>query len=428
VVTQIIQNPTNIATLLASNLPKSSNFFFSYLLLQGLSVSAGTLLQIFALIMFYILGKIFDSTPRKKWKRFNTLPGLGWGTTYPIFTNLAVIGTLPCRRCLIIIGITYSIIAPLIILFVITTFSLFYLTYLHNFLYVYEFTTDTGGLSFPKAIYQTMTGIYFAEICLIGLFFITSGARAQGIVMVVVLVLTVLFQIKLASSFDPLITYLPIDVQEELIGEVQEQKLDEGRTPEEDEQFKGHRQGARGIGDTQSVPRRSTISPEPPQLTKLEFESSQSSKPDVEFREPTQLDDTKIDPAAQPDMRWRPSIKSRVRKINDKIYIPGLTRKKRPEIDDDGDDPDTDLQRKFAHELTHEELTAIAFQHEALRARPPILWIPRDELGIAVDEIHHTKLECGDEVSITCEGATMDGKGKIIWKGNPPDYVAIPTI
>jgi hypothetical protein len=95
VVTQIIQNPTNIATLLAGNLPKSSNFFFSYLLLQGLSVSAGTLLQIVTLLFFYVFGKLLDATPRKKWRRFNTLPGLGWGTTYPIFTNLAVIGIPP---------------------------------------------------------------------------------------------------------------------------------------------------------------------------------------------------------------------------------------------------------------------------------------------------------------------------------------------
>jgi Calcium-dependent channel, 7TM region, putative phosphate len=55
-------------------------------------VSAGTLLQIATLILFYLMGKLFDSTPRNKWTRFNTLPGLGWGTTYPIFSSLAVIG------------------------------------------------------------------------------------------------------------------------------------------------------------------------------------------------------------------------------------------------------------------------------------------------------------------------------------------------
>lgn len=313
-------------------------------------------------------------------------------------------------------------------LFVITTFSLFYFTYLHNFLYVYEFTTDTGGLSFPKAIYQTMTGIYFAEICLIGLFFITSGARPQGIVMIVVLVLTIIFQIKLASSFDPLITYLPIDIQEELMGEVLEQKLDEGRKPDEEAEFQGQRQGERGIGDITPVPKISFIPSEPPQITKLDYESSRPPPQEVEFEESTKLDPTISHPAAQSDARWRPSIKSRVRKLNDKIYIPGLTKKKQVDMEDDNDDPDTALQRKFTRQLTHEELVAIAFQHEALRSRPPILWIPNDELGIAQDEIDHTKRECGEEVAITSDGATMDSKGKIVWEGKPPDYVAIPAI
>src|SRR5271167_2250395 len=134
-------------------------------------------------------------------------------------------------------------------IFVITTFSLFYFTYLYNFLYVNEFTTDTGGLAFPRAIYQTMTGLYFAEICLIGLFFITPGARPQGIVMVVILVITALYQIQLSSMFDPLITYLPIDIQEELLNKVQEQKLNEGRNPDEEAEFQNQQEPKVGFGD-----------------------------------------------------------------------------------------------------------------------------------------------------------------------------------
>lgn len=40
----------SIPDLLAENLPDSSNYFFSYLLLQGASVSSGTLLQVSALV------------------------------------------------------------------------------------------------------------------------------------------------------------------------------------------------------------------------------------------------------------------------------------------------------------------------------------------------------------------------------------------
>ena len=308
-------------------------------------------------------------------------------------------------------------------IFVIVTFSLFYFTYLHNFLYVYEFPTDTGGLAFPRAIYQTMTGIYFAEICLIGLFFITSGARAQGIVMVVVLVLTVLFQVKLQSMFDPLITYLPIDIQEELLTQVQQQKFEDGRKPEDTEEFQTQRQPKQSITDTNP-----SVTPETslPPLEKLEFET-----PEAQSAEQAAADDV----AALSNSRWRPDIVGNIKRMNEKINIPinipipGIhKRRTRSDGDDDDENVDTALVRKFTHELTHEELTALAFQHKALRARPPIVWVPEDELGIARDEIRHTKAECGDEIEITCAGAVLDGKGKIVWSKNPPDYFYIPNL
>lgn len=40
----------SLPSLLAENLPGASNYFFSYLLLQGASVSSGTLLQVSALV------------------------------------------------------------------------------------------------------------------------------------------------------------------------------------------------------------------------------------------------------------------------------------------------------------------------------------------------------------------------------------------
>jgi hypothetical protein len=292
-------------------------------------------------------------------------------------------------------------------LFVITTFALFYFTYLHNFLYVYEFTTDTGGLSFPRAIYQTMTGLYLAEICLIGLFFITPGARAQGVVMIVVLIITVFFHFQLSSSFDPLITYLPIDIQEALLSKVESQKAEEGRRLSDEEQFKGQREGPRGTGDLQRSPALDNLSAIP--------ETPQPEEPS------RQVDFKDVDPTA--DVQWRPSLKTRIKAVR----IPGITKKKTFEEDEYGTSVN-DLTRKITRDLTIEERTAIAFQHEALRARPPILWIPDDELGIAKDEIYHTRKEAGGEIQMSCEGATLDSKGKIMWLGNPPDYVESQSI
>jgi hypothetical protein len=94
VVTAIINDPTSAASLLAKKIPLASNFYISYIILQGLSFSAGALLQITGLILGKILGKLLDSTPRKMYARWSNLAGLGWGTVYPAFTLLTVVGKL----------------------------------------------------------------------------------------------------------------------------------------------------------------------------------------------------------------------------------------------------------------------------------------------------------------------------------------------
>lgn len=55
-------------------------------------------------------------------------------------------------------------------IFNIITFSLFWLVYRYNTLYVTKFRFDTGGLLYPTAINQLFTGLYLMELCLIGLF------------------------------------------------------------------------------------------------------------------------------------------------------------------------------------------------------------------------------------------------------------------
>lgn len=92
VVEEIIQQPPKAATLLAQNLPKVSNFYISYIVLQGLSFSSGALLQLSGLILSKILGKLLDNSPRKMYNRWASLSGLGWGTVFPVFELLAVIG------------------------------------------------------------------------------------------------------------------------------------------------------------------------------------------------------------------------------------------------------------------------------------------------------------------------------------------------
>lgn len=89
---QLYDNFGSAPELLATNLPRASNYFFSYMILQAFSVSAGGLLQIAALVSWFIFGPMLDFTARQKWKRQTGIPLIQWGTFFPVYTNLATIG------------------------------------------------------------------------------------------------------------------------------------------------------------------------------------------------------------------------------------------------------------------------------------------------------------------------------------------------
>ncbi|KAI7636604.1 DUF221-domain-containing protein, partial [Hortaea werneckii] len=118
----LASQPDQVVKNLAENLPKAADYFFSYLMVQALSSSASALLQTGSLVVWFLLGPLLDSTPRQKWTRQTTLNKVQWGTFFPPFANFAVI------------GIIYSIIAPLILVFMLIIFSLFWIVYRYNVL------------------------------------------------------------------------------------------------------------------------------------------------------------------------------------------------------------------------------------------------------------------------------------------------------
>ena len=204
VVTKIIENPSSAPTLLATNLPKASNFYMSYFILYGLLQAALQLLLIVPLLMKTLLGKFLDKTPRKQYTRYTTLAGLGWGSEYPKWTNLGVI------------ALAYSCIAPLLLAFATIGFGLLYIAFRHNWLFVLGNQIDMKGEAYSRALQQLTTGVYLSTICLIGLFAIGTSGSNSGIgplvLMVVFLILVIIFQILLNRAIGPLEQALPLDM------------------------------------------------------------------------------------------------------------------------------------------------------------------------------------------------------------------------
>jgi calcium permeable stress-gated cation channel len=91
-VASISTDPTLAPSLLAAGLPKASNFYISYFILQGLTIASGVVSQVVGFFVFKLLYKFLTSTPRSMYQKWTSLSAISWGSVLPVFANIAVIG------------------------------------------------------------------------------------------------------------------------------------------------------------------------------------------------------------------------------------------------------------------------------------------------------------------------------------------------
>lgn len=342
VIDDILKQPGMVLSLLAENLPKASNFYISYFVLLGLSSAAGTLLNIGGFVVVVLLGRILPGkTPRKIFDQLTKLSAPAWGSEFPKWCNLGVI------------AITYAGIAPLILGFATVGFTLVYIAYRYNFLYVYETNIDTKGEAYQKALKQLLTGVFLSEICLIGLFAISTGdntyAAGPLAIMCFMLLITIIFSLSLGTALKHEEARLAYTDPTPNNGHVEDGHRDESREKSDSAPLNG---GA----NTSYAPKASRI---PGFLRKI------------------------INPE-------RNSLNTLYGTL-DKFY-------------------------HQPQEPLPIEIQKRAFFNPAVTSPTPVVWIVHDDMGISEHEIRETKKAC-PELQITDEQATFDEKGKVYWKG-----------
>ncbi|KAL5614847.1 hypothetical protein BROUX41_004929 [Berkeleyomyces rouxiae] len=199
---ELADNPSSVLTIVAEALPRASNFYINYFIVQGLAVASTTLAQATGLAVFWIFYRFMSGSPRAAYQKWTTLTTLSFGQLLPVYANIAII------------SISYSVIAPLILFWSFSGIGLFYLAYRYNILFVANASLDTGGLIYPRALKHLFVGIYLAEICITGMFAVSQAYPALG-VSVALLIFTVLFHVTVMSAIEPLLHSLPQTLQAE---------------------------------------------------------------------------------------------------------------------------------------------------------------------------------------------------------------------
>ncbi|GAV52255.1 hypothetical protein ZYGR_0AG02460 [Zygosaccharomyces rouxii] len=443
----IINDPASAMTLLANNLPKASNFYISYFLLQGLSVSSGTLLQVVTLLLSKVIGKILDSTPRKKWNRYCTLAKPTMGVAYPIM------------ELLVSIALCYSVIAPLILIFSLVGLSLMYLAYVYTLNYVQGFTFDSKGRNYPHALFQVFCGLYLSQVCLIGLF-IMAKTWGPLVLEIVALVATAGAHIWFKRRFYPLVNSVPLSAIRYVYGEefarypddqgfyeiknaidqLEQNDLNGGENHADSFKYQlhDHRIGKSSSGSDKREEHAISKDSEKGDREMEDFESAFMDTPDQDrlfvveregaqtlgsneslmtrktdvFGDNKQIVSPKNSFAGGPTREWGPerpkSWRERVMLYfqPSKYYTFEEVRSRLPTV--------------FESTVEYEDSElGCAYTDPSVVDKDPIIWVCEDPMGVSKQQIELAR-EAGADVRD--ENTAYDEKGRAQYTGDPPDF------
>jgi hypothetical protein len=229
--------------------------------------------------------------------------------------------------------------------------SLFYLAWRYNVFFVTDTNIDTRGLIYPRALKQLMTGLYLAEICMIGLFG-ASVAIGPLVLMVAFLVFTVLFHISLNNALEPLLANLP----QTLLAEEEHRAMD--------------LEAATRVGS--GAPRNGHNGADEKKAS-----LSQSAAPGAA---------KKSNIVTRFLMPWRYADYATLRALVPHDFV--------------------DFQNLYPGETE-----SMAYLPPSTTSTAPLLWIPQDAAGVSKQEIAHTS----KVIPITDEGCELNEKGKLVW-------------
>lgn len=362
-----LKNPTTVPELLARQLPKSANFYLTYFLIQGSTTAADNMLNYSDLLFYLFYDRFLDKTPRQKFNRFTSMKGIAWGKVYPkvcvpcmalSYHRLWATSTdfLPKSQFanFAIIAIAYSCIAPLVMGLCVLGLSLYYFSYRHNLLFVIQSKMDTKGEAYTLALQHLLTGVYIAELALIGIFGLRQ-ATGPSVLVGVLFILTALCNSLMNKYLEPLEKFLPTELAS---------SLDDGSetTPLLSSAEEGQAQS-----HIQHLGEQAHVSPEV---------AKRVVNPMARFFEPH------IFTTRRSMQAW-------------------LENDKYSSMTDGGQEPSYS-----------EDNLRTAYMNPAMTSSTPIVWLAQDCAGASKSEIRENEKA---ELKATDQGAWLDDSGRVKW-------------
>ncbi|KIZ05265.1 Uncharacterized protein RSN1 [Monoraphidium neglectum] len=150
-----LKDPSQVLTLLGTGVPQTASFFIIYTLFVGLIGRSLGLLRLFGLLI-YAIRSAFAGTPRARARAWQ-------------LQTCAFGGRIPDQTIIMLLGIVFSCIQPLILVSMLIFFAMSLLVEKYNFVYVFRRRFESGGRMWRQVFVQIMTALYIFQAVMVSL-------------------------------------------------------------------------------------------------------------------------------------------------------------------------------------------------------------------------------------------------------------------
>ncbi len=204
---KIVDHPSKTFMLLGETLPKMAGFFCNYVIIRAFSGLSLELTRVTSLVSAWIHVWI---------SRNETLHNQRMRIIYGI-RAYADPGAFPYGRVfahdllVLTVCLTYACLAPLILIAGVLFFSMSYVVYKHQILYVYETGVEMGVSFFPAAFRRFIFALFTAQATMIGMFLL-KGGMMQVYAIGALMGATFYFKFKMREMWEPVAASLPLEI------------------------------------------------------------------------------------------------------------------------------------------------------------------------------------------------------------------------
>eukprot|EP00243_Klebsormidium_subtile_P003337 TRINITY_DN16700_c0_g1_i1.p1 TRINITY_DN16700_c0_g1~~TRINITY_DN16700_c0_g1_i1.p1 ORF type:complete len:742 (-),score=286.06 TRINITY_DN16700_c0_g1_i1:415-2640(-) len=194
---QMTKNPSGIIDLLGSSIPQQATFFITFIMLKTFIGNALGLSQVVRALIYLVKLKFLVKTEEEKLAAW--APGqFNYGSLVP--NDLLIV----------ILGMCYAVIAPIILPFCIAYFGLSYVVKKNLALEVMVPDYESGGRMYPHIHKRFLASLFVSQITLLGYFGIMQFAATP--VLIPLPILTAVFHLYTKKSLETRFSSTAIEV------------------------------------------------------------------------------------------------------------------------------------------------------------------------------------------------------------------------